>query len=746
MNCYIDVAVSGATFKFDNLYTYFVPEHLREYAVVGARVVVPFGKGKPRMGVILAIASEKEGLKELLDIEKDKPLLNDELIQLIYLLKDLTLCTYDDAMTTLIPKYSRLTTDFSDNEIKLKRLSLANLEKVYQRTELSYDGKITARQQQVLDVLKEPKTYIELQELLGVSQSVLNNLLDKQLIETTLRQKVKSIYQNYQPAADYVLTNPQQQAYEQIKKHIQENIKRTTLLYGVTSSGKTLIYFNLIKDTIQRNKKVILLVPEIALATQLILRFKSWLGEKVGVIHSGLSNAERQLEWLRIAGGECFLVIGTRSGVFAPLDDIGLIIIDEEQEMTYISDNNPRYSAAVIAAYRANYHGAHLLLSSATPSIESFHYAKTGRYNYVELKQRYMDMPLPKVKVVDVSNELIQGNTLGISLELTKEINIRLAKKEQVILLLNRRGYRTVSICPNCKELIKCRYCDVTMVYHKQSNRHICHYCGNSEEVKDRCEVCGEEIRHTGIGTQRIEEELGLLFPAAAISRIDLDTTGSRHSIQEKLDDFSRGEIDIIIGTQMVAKGLDFKDVTLVGVLCIDQMMLMTNFRANERAFALLTQVVGRSGRGDKEGEAIIQTFDPNNSIISLASTQDFLAFYEREIVFRKSHLYPPFCAISSAMILGMDQKRTEEAAAFFVKLTRSEFESFSETVPVRILGPAPARISYISRYYRYRVTFKSRGDKQFRNIIYSSVTQFYKCKEGKDIIVNISFYDDGEI
>ncbi|MCL1830150.1 MAG: primosomal protein N' [Oscillospiraceae bacterium] len=747
MKCYVDVAVSGATFKFDRLYTYSVPEYLEPFALPGARVVVPFGTGKPRMGLILAVAEQKDNLKQILDIERTHPLVNDELIQLIFLLKQLTLCTYDDALRTIIPKYSRLVADINGDEVRMKPVSRAHQEKVYVRNEQpEYTGRITEKQQQALDILVSPLTFAEIQSICPISRNILAALLEKNLISTDYREKVAEIYVNYQLQNEVTLTPPQQLAYSQIKGYMDDSQKNTTLLFGITSSGKTLIYFQLIKDVIQQGKTALLLVPEIALATQLIIRLKGWLGNSVGVIHSRLTDTERQLEWSRIRNGECSLVVGTRSSVFVPLENIGLIIIDEEQEQTYISDSSPRYDTFSIASDRANYHSAHLLLSSATPSVESYHYAKIGRYNYVELKNRYMDMPLPEVTVVDMRNELLEGNTLTISEYLKDEIELRLAKKEQVILLLNRRGYRTVSICSNCKEIVTCSSCDVAMVYHKYTDRHICHYCAKSQEAILLCEKCGGEIRHTGIGTQKIEEELNMLFPSARIARVDYDAITKRHTLESVLTEFAKGEIDIIIGTQMVSKGLDFVDVTLVGVLCIDQMMLMTNFRATERAFSLLTQVIGRSGRGSKIGQAVIQTIDPKNRIISLATSSDFEGFYEREILSRKAHLYPPYCSVSSAMILGKDQKKTEQAAYHFLSLLKTRLAQHEKKLPIRILGPVATRVSYVSDTFRYKVTFKSRGDEDFRSVVNNALVDFYQSKDIKDIHVNVSFYDDGDI
>ena len=749
MSGYVEVAVSGTTLKIDRLYTYAVPDDLAEFAAAGARVAVPFGRAsKPRMGIILRTGTEAAGLtgiKELLDIERE-PLLNGELMNLIMLLKESTVCTYDEALSAIIPKYSRLVTDVRDEEVHVRQESTAHLERIYTRTGTPSPPRLTVKQQRVVDLLEQPLSYKEIYNKTGISKAVVTGLLGRGLIETGYRRRQNPLYIGYGTAVDFTLSQEQQLAYERISCFIEEGRKDTTLLYGVTGSGKTLIYFKLIQDTVEKGKTALLLVPEIALATQIISRCKNLLGEKAAIIHSNLSYTERQLEWMRIKNGECSLVVGTRSGVFAPLKNIGIIIIDEEQEGTYLSEQSPRYSTFSIAAARAKYHNAHLLLSSATPSIETYHYAVTGRYNFVKLLKRYMDMPLPEVRVADMRDELLNGNTFNISQYLKQEIDRRLKKKEQVILLLNRRGYRTVSICPSCKEVVKCRSCDVTLVYHKQTNRHVCHYCDRSWDAIQYCERCGAELRHTGVGTQMVEEELSILFPSARIARIDMDSITGKNTLETKLTEFSKGETDIIIGTQMVAKGLDFKEVTLVGVLCIDQTMLLPGFRANERAFSLLTQVIGRSGRGEKKGEAVVQTIDPFNRIITLAAEQDYQAFYEREIISRKAHLYPPFCVISSVMITGNDLKVTGNAADLFLSLFKEILEEREHTVPVRVLGPVPARVSYISNKFRFRIVFKNRGDSEFRDVIRKTVERFYSNKAAGDTHVAVSFYDDGEI
>ena len=743
----VDIAVAGAAFKFDKLYSYALPAELASRARIGARVLVPFGGGRPRMGVILAFSAERDDVKEVIDVEKGEPLLSEELTELVLYLKKHTLCSYDDAVKTVLPKNSRLKVDFHSDAARLKPASRSHVETAFARSGTSTVPELTEKQQMVLDLLTAPATYREIYDATGASRGVVDRLLEKGVIKTVEREKPEALYPDSGSAGDYSLTPRQQQVCENILAGFAKPGKPdTTLLHGVTSSGKTLIYYRLIREMVKQGRTALLLVPEIALATQLIYRLKQIFGDRVGVIHSGLSDTQRQLQWQKARTGGCDLIVGTRSAVFAPLSNIGLIIVDEEQEQTYLSEQNPRYHAVMVAGYRARRHGAKLLLSSATPSVETYYAAQRGMYNLARLPERYKDMPLPEVRVIDMRSELLAGNSLCVSEYLKNEIDKRLSRNEQSVLLLNRRGYRTVSICSSCKAIVKCTNCDAAMVYHKQTDRYICHYCGRSEAYSESCKSCGGSVRHTGIGTQKIEEELELLFPGAKVLRLDADAVGRKHSLAAKIAAFSKGEYDIIIGTQMIAKGLDFENVTLAGVLSVDQLLLAPSFRANERAFSMLTQVVGRSGRGDKEGEAVIQTVDPENPIIRLAAKQDYASFYRGEIVSRKLHLYPPFCKISSVSLHGPDDKETAAAAEFFAALLEEGVRASKGAIPIRILGPAPTRVAYVGNQFRYRITLKSRGDSAFRAMVNDALGAFYETYKSKKIKVYVSFYDDNEL
>lgn len=748
MNRFVEVAIDNAALAFDKLYTYKVPEALWEFALTGARVLVPFGRADaPRMGVIMgeAVPESESRIKSLIDIERGELALSADLVKTVRFLKERTLCTYADALRTVLPKNSRLVAE----DGSIESLSESHLEDAWAPEELSVPPRVTPKQQLVLDAIKDvPLTYNEIKAATGVTRDVLSRLHQKGIVKKVSRQKTIEIYGGIDvDESEIALTAAQKSAYDAITEYADDSEKPdSTLLFGVTSSGKTLIYLKLIKDAVESGKGAVLLLPEITLATQMIYRLRRSFGDKVAILHSALSDSERQLEWDKIRSGQCPVVVGTRSAVFAPLPSIRYIIIDEEQESAYSSEQNPRYNAATIAAFRAKEHGAHLVLSSATPSVETYFLAKQGTINLATLRERYGNMPLPKVRVVDMRKELLAGNSLCIGKYLKDSIDKRLERGEQSILLLNRRGYRTVSVCSSCKTIVRCKSCDTALVYHKRSATHVCHYCGYTEPLRQKCAECGGEIKHTGIGTQKIEEELETLFPKARIARLDLDTTGKKNSASEILRDFGRGEYDILIGTQMIAKGLDFAKVTLVGVLSIDQLLLMPSYEASERTFSMLTQVIGRSGRGGIEGEAIVQSIDPENPVIRLAAEQDYESFYKREMVSRKLHLYPPFCSICTVGFLAPSEKDAAAASMRFSSILKEIKEQRYPDIPLRVLGPAPMRVAYISDTYRYRLVLKCRKGRASRDLIREAGERFMAENKNKKINFFVDFNSAGDM
>lgn len=691
----VGVAVSNATFHFDKLYTYAVLPEQQDAVRLGSMVLVPFGRGsRARMGVVLACDAEPENakLKCLFDVAPASACLTPELLALVHFLKERTFCTYYEAVKAVIPYGAQYKPTVAADGVTpvLQKQLVRHTENSYRLTgSLPQKPKPTAKQMAAVTLLSGgERTLTELEER-GVSRAVLDNLCAKGVLECRKVNRSLDLYgdiplQN-RPLA---LTAEQQLAYEALRPSLEDHDPHAALLYGVTGSGKTLVFIQLIQRCLELGRRALVLVPEISLTPQMILRLKSRFGSRVAVQHSALNHTERLLQWQMIQDGGADIVVGTRSAVFSPLEDLGLIIIDEEQEHTYRSESAPRYSAHEVARRRAASSGALLLLASATPSTETFYAAQQGRIQLVRLTQRYGGNPLPRVRMVDMRAELAGGNPREISLALEDAIRKNLEEEKQTILLLNRRGYQTVAQCEDCREVLKCSKCSVPMVYHKAARRLLCHYCGSQmEPPPQRCPACGGKLQYRGFGTQKAEEELAELFPQARILRMDQDSTAAKDAHEKLLARFARHEYDIMVGTQMVAKGLDFEAVTLVGVLGVDSLLFAQGFRAYERVFSLITQVVGRSGRASDPGFALIQTTDPSNPVLSLAAAQDYDAFFEQEIAYRRLGLYPPFCSVCVVGFAGGQEAQVGAAAARFAVLL-AKLAAQRPGLPLRVLGP----------------------------------------------------------
>ena len=483
-----------------------------------------------------------------------------------------------------------------------------------------------------------------------------------------------------------------------------------------------------------------MIIPEISLTPQVLKRFRSLFGERVAVIHSGLTLGQRLDEYKRIKKGDADIVIGTRSAVFAPLDNIGLIIMDEEGERSYKSDITPRYNAHDVAKQRCAYHGSTLLLASATPSIESYYLAEKGLYNLIKMKKRYRNIPLPEVSIVDMGEERADGNITEFSRTLVDEINLNLQNGEQTILLLNRRGYHTIISCVDCYQPVYCPNCSVPLTYHRKNGRLMCHYCGYSGELVKKCPSCNSErLKSMGFGTQKLEEELNMYFPTARVLRMDADTTFSRYSYEKNFTDFRNGEYDIMIGTQMIGKGLDFPNVTLVGVLSIDKALYAGDFRSYERTFSLITQVVGRSGRSLKRGRAILQTFIPDHYIINLSAGQDYENFYKEEIALRRTMIFPPVCDMCAFCFSGTDDIQVKKGADAVLGLMRESLRKINPKTPVRVLGPVKCSYGKINSRYRWRIIVKCKNNPEIRGFISGVLKKSAKLKD----MSGISLYAD---
>lgn len=609
-------------------------------------------------------------------------------------------------------------------------------------------SKRTSKQKAVIDILLE-NGCASLKELLyyaGVGLSVIKNLVKMGVIEEYGRQIFRSPYidkelpLNTQPLE---LTPSQQIAYESLLANLQTAEHPISLLHGVTGSGKTRVFLKLIEFVNSSEKGVIVLVPEISLTPQTVEVFRRRFGKQVALLHSGLSMGERADEFRRIQKKEANLVIGTRSAIFAPLPNIGLIVIDEEQEDTYKSGKTPTYHAREIAKIRCRYHKAMLLLASATPSIESFYYAQKGKYQLVTLSERFHGHELPEVSIVDISDSF----GTDISRDLAVQITDNIHSKQQTILLINRRGYNTIVKCQTCGEVASCPNCSVALTYHHSNARLMCHYCGYSQNIVDHCPKCSSDLmRYGGTGTQKIEELLETAFPEARILRMDMDTTMARFAHEKKFAAFAAGEYDIMVGTQMVAKGLNFPNVTLVGVLNADQSLYAQDFRGMEKTFSLITQVVGRCGRGDLQGRALIQTYTPYHSVIKQAALQDYNSFYSDEIKSRNLGLYPPFCDICVVGFSGSNQKSVEKAAKdFSLKFRDTAREGYSE-LPLRMLEPCEPPVERISGRFRFQLLVKYRQSNRFLELMWNVLSFFYSNIKNKDIHVFADLYYSGSI
>ena len=580
----------------------------------------------------------------------------------------------------------------------------------------------------------------ELSYLTGASMATIRRLEKLGYVSLTVQEVFRSPVPDYvKPAAPLELNNEQQAAFQGLLAQSLQPQPGAALLYGVTGSGKTAVYIQLIRQTLDRGKSAILLVPEIALTPQLIQLLMSHFGREVAVLHSALRVSERYDEWKRIRCGEARVVIGTRSAVFAPVQELGLLIVDEEQEHTYKSENTPRYHAREVALYRGLKEQALVLLGSATPSLETMYQAKTGIYHLYTLSSRYNGRQLPQVDIVDMKQELRQGNGSCLSRPLQAAIAETTAAGRQSILFLNRRGAGRHLICVDCGEVPSCARCSVSLTYHAANQRLMCHYCGYSQPAPERCPHCGGHLKSVGVGTQRVEQELHRLFPDMAVLRMDADTISATNSHEAVLERFQREKIPVLVGTQMVTKGLNFENVILVGVVDADTSLYVDHYRAAETTFSLITQVVGRSGRGTHTGRAMIQTMTPEHSVVQLAAGQDYDQFYELEITLRQLQRCPPFGDLFTVMFLGPYEECTMAAAAAFRNQLQSALRNPAYgSLEVRILGPAPAAVTKVNNTYRYRMTVYCANCKSIRQLLSYSLQLFAKDSKNKGITAYI--------
>ena len=701
------IAVSAATYWIDRPYDYLVPEEFGDRVQPGMRVCVPFSRGNRQTeGVVLAMAdgSKYETLKPILAVLDDKPVLTEQQLRLALFMRERFFCTVYDAVKAILPAGLWFQADGSrrvrDKTVEMARLAIAAEDAADAADRIR---RRSAQQANLLDMLCsfEALPSRELMLHCGASRQALKALCAKELV--TLYQR--EVYRRPEQPPEELLELPtlneeQSTAFSGISRLAISGKAGCALLQGVTGSGKTSVYIHLIRQQLDRGKSAILLVPEIALTPQMLRTFSSHFGDEVAVLHSSLSVGERYDEWKRIKNGKAHLVIGTRSAVFAPVEHLGILIIDEEQEETYRSENSPRYHARDIAKYRCSKADCLLLLGSATPELVSRYQAEIGRYAYFRLENRYNAQELPQVRIVDMKRELRQGNGGCISSVLAEELQKNLDAGEQSILFLNRRGTNKLISCGDCGFTYKCPRCSVSLTYHSINRRLLCHYCGYSRRVDENCPECGGRLKYVGAGTQLVVEELQSLFPDREILRMDTDSVAPVGSHEQLFARFQKENIPFLVGTQMVTKGLNFENVTLVGVLSADQSLYAGDYRAGERTFSLITQVVGRSGRGSKPGRALIQTFTPDNETICQAAKQDYEAFYHSELQLRKLQNTPPFTDLLAVTLSGTEEELVVRAGRF----VRERLEQLLGKQAAHILGPTPLAVVKVNNRYRYRV------------------------------------------
>ena len=802
------VAVDAATYAIDKLYSYRVPDELREQVLIGTRVLVPFGFGNKRAeAVVLAFREDAGGikLKPIIEVLDDTPILTAQQLRLAAWMRERLYCTYFDCVRVLLPaglwfKRNETYTLAPDADLAALRQREGDVGRVMQLFDepgqtlalsdirqrlggrsvtgvldaLAGEGVLTyhsntvqkssdktekmlalymeaseamARisrrspaRMDVVSVLADGgwMSQKELVYMTGVTDAALRDMVKKGILRARQEERLRAPdFSDVPPAAPPVLSAQQQQAYDGLAALMGQNAPRAALLFGVTGSGKTQVYLQLIAHALEQGKSAIVLVPEIGLTPQVLRQFAARFGDLVAVLHSALSAGERYDSFKKIQSGRARVVIGTRSAVFAPVQNLGVLIVDEEQDGAYKSEQSPRYHARDVAKYRAAHENALLVLGSATPSVETYYGAKQGKYPVFTLTERFLGAALPEVQIADLRGQAREGRSGVIGQQLESELIDTLNRGKQAILFLNRRGNSRVIGCALCGWVPECPSCSTSMTYHSASGRAMCHYCGASVKITGKCPVCGGEHLFTETpGTQKVEQELHEKFPSARVLRMDADTMTTKGAHEKLLSQFAKGGADILLGTQMVTKGLDFENVTLVGVLDADQSLYAQDYRARERTFSLITQVVGRAGRRFDTGKAVIQTYSPTHPVILTAARQDYEAFFERELETRQALQCPPVCDLTVLTAVGEVEQQVLASLLALKTRLQSLMEGQYADVKAPVLGPAAAQMVKVMGRYRYHLTMRAQNTARWRSLIAGVMREFALDSKNRNVSI----------
>ena len=712
------VIVELSNKNIDKTFDYLIPNNLLDLVKVGIRVKVPFGN-QILEGFVLEISdTSSTDLKEIIDVVDKEPILNKELLELGKYMQDITLSTLISCYQAMLPSALKAKNGRNINKKMDTYIVLEKLDNI----------KYNDKQREILDLVLNNGKVLK-NRLSKISASSLKTLINKGILREE-KCEVYRLNRSGEKKEKYPLTDKQQSVVDRVMSCKDES--KVFLIHGVTGSGKTEIYMEIIERLLDSDKSSIVLVPEISLTEQMVNRFTNRF-DNIAILHSRLSDGEKYDEYRRIARGEVKIVIGARSAIFAPLSNIGVIVIDEEHSDTYKQDAcNPKYNALDIAKWRSNYHSCPVILGSATPTLESYARSKKGIYELIELNERINGKVLPNIDIIDMNKEL-KSKKESFSKPLIDAINNSLSNNEQVILLLNRRGYSSFITCKNCGYVAKCPNCDITLTYHKSSNTLRCHYCGYGTKVEEVCPNCHEKaISNLGTGTEKVEEELNKLFPDKKVVRMDFDTTSKKGSHEAIIKSFEDHEYDILLGTQMIAKGLDFPNVTLVGVINADTSLNIPDFRSSEMTFDLLCQVAGRSGRGEKEGKVIIQTFNPEHYAINYAKTHDYIGFYNMEMDVRKKLSYPPYYYLVSLKIISKDYEVSRDISSKVAEYLRNNLSD------VKILGPSVASVFRMNNTYRFQIVIKYKKNDNIYKVI-NDLIEHYKTNSKVKIDVDFN-------